>query len=128
MISFFEKEVKLSWFVTIVIAATIFWVSSLTLGGGTSGTSFLSVFYHFFAFFFLSAFLLVASVKGNEEYGIFFLVIIVSVLYGISDELHQFFVPGRASSGGDVLVNTAGILSASLIYFVRLRMKKSFNR
>lgn len=45
---------------------------------------------------------------------------VVSVLYGVSDELHQSFVPGRDPSLGDVLADTAGALLGSVGAFFSL--------
>lgn len=39
---------------------------------------------------------------------------IVALLYGISDEFHQYFVPGRHATVTDVLINAAGIILALL--------------
>jgi VanZ family protein len=36
------------------------------------------------------------------------LVVLFCLVYGISDEFHQSFIPGRAPSGGDLLADTAG--------------------
>lgn len=36
------------------------------------------------------------------------LVVLVCFLYGISDEVHQAFVPGREASFGDLLADVAG--------------------
>ncbi len=35
-------------------------------------------------------------------------VVLVSLLYGVSDEIHQWFVPGRYATVGDVLADTLG--------------------
>lgn len=47
----------------------------------------------------------------------------LTVLYGVSDELHQTFVPGRAATEADIVVDAAGAalglslaLMASLLY------------
>jgi VanZ family protein len=40
---------------------------------------------------------------------------VVAVLYAISDEFHQSFVPGRHSDVRDVLVDAAGALAALLL-------------
>jgi VanZ family protein len=39
----------------------------------------------------------------------------LAVLYAISDEWHQFYVPGRYSDVRDVLVDAAGALTALLL-------------
>jgi len=38
------------------------------------------------------------------------LALVITVLYAISDEYHQTWVPGRNGTGVDVLVDTAGAL------------------
>jgi VanZ family protein len=35
----------------------------------------------------------------------------IGVLYAITDELHQTFVPGRQGSSRDVLIDTAGVVA-----------------
>ena len=44
--------------------------------------------------------------------------IILVILYGVSDEIHQLFVPGRFFSLSDILTNTAGILSSMVAYIM----------
>ncbi|MDD2375183.1 MAG: VanZ family protein [Eubacteriales bacterium] len=46
------------------------------------------------------------------------LSVIVSLLYAISDELHQVFVPGRAGELKDFLVDASGVVIAVIIYQV----------
>jgi len=36
--------------------------------------------------------------------------LILGFLYAVSDEIHQYFVPGRAMQARDVLIDTAGVL------------------
>jgi len=115
MISWFEKNSKITWTITIIIAIAIFYISTLTFPPSPSVFSVKSIIYHFFAFFFFAFFLSMALVKG-KKYNIIFIVILVAVLYGISDEIHQLFVPGRYCCLEDVLTNSAGILLASLFY------------
>ncbi len=40
------------------------------------------------------------------------LAIILGILYGITDEFHQSFVPGRSSSEWDVLADSIGVIIA----------------
>ena len=44
------------------------------------------------------------------------LVVLFCLLYGISDEFHQSFVPGREPSGGDILADTAGAAVAVAVW------------
>lgn len=45
-----------------------------------------------------------------------FLVILSCLIYAISDELHQQFVPGRVSSIADLAFDSLGIVLGSVIY------------
>ena len=47
---------------------------------------------------------------------------IIAILYAISDEIHQIFVPTRFFAISDILTDSAGILFATLIY-LGLRFK-----
>ena len=51
------------------------------------------------------------------------LVICITVLYGLSDEIHQYFVPNRSSSVYDLLADTLG---AFLAVGLRLLLIKKF--
>ena len=44
-------------------------------------------------------------------------------LYACSDEIHQYFVPGRAMAFRDVLIDTLGGLAGYLIYKFYLKCK-----
>lgn len=52
--------------------------------------------------------------------------IIISYLYGVSDEIHQYFIPGRTSKFTDTLIDLTGILIGFLIlkYFISPVFKK----
>ena len=125
MIKVFEENNKLSWFTTIAVASIIFWVSSLTFGTGTFAIGINAILYHIVAFFFFTLFLLFSSTKGKKQYKIFLLVIIISIFYGITDEVHQFFVPGRNCGFFDLLLDSIGIFMASLFYLCRLLFLKN---
>jgi len=119
MITWFNNHPKTSWLITIIIAIIIFYLSSNTLPiGSTQTTNIFSILYHFFAFFFFATFLLISLVQGKINKPLLIIGIILAILYGISDEFHQSFVPGRQSSIKDVLTNTAGILLSGTIYSI----------
>lgn len=50
--------------------------------------------------------------------------IIVCLLYGLSDEFHQSFVPGRFVSGADVLADVIGAVLASALWFFQIKRRR----
>jgi VanZ family protein len=47
--------------------------------------------------------------------------VIFCLLYGLSDELHQWFIPGRWVSLGDVLADTLGGWAGARLYALRAK-------
>ena len=93
-------------------------MSSLSFKTGVPGPGTIvikSIIYHFLIFFLLSGFLLISLIKGKKT-NLFLFGIIIVIIYAISDEIHQLFIPGRVFSIADILTDSAGILFAGLIY------------
>jgi uncharacterized protein YfiM (DUF2279 family) len=75
---------------------------------------------HLAAYAFLAATLLIAFGDGQRHIrpkSVLWLTVLLCVLYGISDEFHQSFVPGRSSSFFDVLADCAGATLTSALWF-----------
>jgi len=49
---------------------------------------------------------------------IWLLVVLATLLYGISDEFHQFFVPGRSFETFDVMADTIGGAIGGTVYLI----------
>lgn len=60
-------------------------------------------------------------ISNTQKYVL--LVICITVLYGLSDEIHQYFVPNRSSSVYDLLADTLG---AFLAVGLRLLLIKKY--
>jgi VanZ family protein len=124
MIKLLEKNWGVTLIITVIIAIGIFYVSSLSFPPAQPGTTETKPnLYHFTVFFVFGFFLLISLVQGKNSKFIP-LAIVVAFAYGLSDEVHQLFVPGRGCSIFDVSMNTIGILSASLIYTFMLLYRK----
>lgn len=56
----------------------------------------------------------------KEKFKLKYLIIsiILTFIYACTDEIHQIFVQGRTSSFIDVLIDTAGAITTSLIIYV----------
>jgi len=122
MIRWLERHDKISWTICLVIAITIFYVSSLAFEpGGKGALSYRPIAYHILIFFLLEFFLLISILKGkNGNLKLALIGIVVAVLYGILDEIHQYFVPGRAVSVDDLALDSLGIMLAFIIYMINL--------
>lgn len=70
---------------------------------------------HFCEYFILGFILFKAFFNRARLWKTFWLSVTASVLYAVSDEIHQYFIPGRAMRVGDVLIDSGGVLLAALI-------------
>ncbi|MBU0502825.1 MAG: VanZ family protein [Candidatus Omnitrophota bacterium] len=77
--------------------------------------------------YFILTLLLYRAFKGTfipSRLNLFFWPGALSILYAVSDEIHQYFVPTRGPSLEDVLIDCAGII----IFYVSLKYLKKFIR
>lgn len=111
---------KISWIVTILIAIIIFVVSNTPFEGGVGGFSIKPILYHMGIFFFFAIFILVSFPRKS----LIPLGIVITILYSVLDELHQFFIPGRFYSILDIGWDLIGVSFAIIIYFIMLKLKK----
>ena len=61
----------------------------------------------------------------NKKYSLAFLI---CVIYAISDEIHQLFVPGRAGQIRDVLIDSAGSLLGIILVMAFEKLLIKFNK
>lgn len=61
----------------------------------------------------------------NKKYPLAFLI---CVIYAISDEIHQLFVPGRAGQIRDVLIDSAGSLLGIILVMAFVKILIKFNK
>ena len=128
MLGWLERNNIFAWVLVVIIAVGIFYFSSLHGGqGGGGGNPFIPTIYHVSAFFLLALFLFIASLRGEKNAGIIVFAFLVAIFYGISDEIHQIFVPGRSSSLGDVFLDSVGVFYAFMIYAISLQYREIKN-
>jgi VanZ family protein len=74
---------------------------------------------HFFAYLILGVLVInalrVSRVRGYRSIA---LALGICILYAISDEIHQFFIPGRSGEVRDVVIDTAGASVGIMVYMV----------
>ena len=114
MISF-NKLIKY-WLPVLIYLIVIFLFSdhpTVTVTTIDWGDFFFKKTVHFFEY----AFLFILFYRAFRTLSIPFLKIVIlsfvfTILYAISDELHQVFIPGRTGTLRDVLIDSAGVTSA----------------
>ncbi len=101
-----------AWFAVILWAGVIFFLSSI------SDPEFYLIqkkyppdwFIHGVEYSLLGILLaraLMPSVRGRGR--LFAVTVTAGFLYGLTDEWHQYFVPGRTPSAGDLLIDIAAV-------------------
>ena len=103
----------------ILIASTIFILSSFQQPKFIEiGIEFKDKILHFIAYSALGSSIIIALLRNRAEWSrkkLITMVLIIGALYGASDELHQYFVPGRSCDFADWIADCIGI-SFSLLF------------
>ncbi len=109
---FFEKRPWLTWSLTVIYMAIIFYFSSLSyFPPGPLTVAVSDLVKHAVLYFGLAILLFLSfnTIKNkNVKKKAWVLALLATILYGISDELHQLFVPNRVCSFSDVMANSIG--------------------
>ncbi len=80
---------------------------------------------HFFAYLLLGVLLLQGlKIIGIEGKKAVLLGIILSIIFAVSDEVHQLYVPGRGGQIKDVIIDSAGAIVGIIMYKGLYRLKK----
>ena len=112
----------LVWLPTIAYCGLIFYLSSQEIPIKVSLFPMQDKAIHLIEYGVLSVlffYSLRKSIPGFNFKTVAILAILLSGLYGISDEVHQYFVPGRESSIGDVTANFIGAIVFQSIHILK---------
>jgi VanZ family protein len=114
-VSWIQERPAAAWSLMLAYAAVIYLMSSVQYHGQPFGlSSGFAVAEHVFEYALFG--FLVALAFGSRSVHGFWPALLVSCLYGVSDELHQFFVPGRDASVFDVFADSLGCLIGVIAY------------
>lgn len=119
------KKNKIIYWVPVVLwASVIFWFSSLPTNPvstvywqefAVKKTAHM-VEYSIFTIFLYRAFKNTFSISGSKLYWI---TPLISAVYGITDEIHQMFTPGREPTVRDAIFDTIGTVLA-MIFILKI--------
>jgi len=109
------------WLITVGYMGTIFYLSSMTFSLPTLPSNSDKVIH--LAIYIPLGFLLYLSFErsGLKKY-LFAFSVVMAGIYGITDEIHQSFVPGRDASAGDAVADFIGAFVGC--YAARQTLKK----
>lgn len=119
----------ISWTATILYAGMIFYMSSQTWSG-VPLFPFADKIIHFFVYAILAGLLRhsfsTTSSKGSRY--LFIYAAAIATFYGVTDELHQYFVPGRNCDFWDLLTDAIGSLAGAYIVAWILDLRRPRDR
>lgn len=117
-----NKEAALiikAWFAVAACMVFIFFISSRSQRDIPPFFPFQDVVYHTLVYLILALYFSRALKNTNPNIpalNLIIFTIIFGVVYGISDEFHQSFIPGRSVSGFDVFIDGIGSTAGGIIY------------
>jgi len=109
----------------------IFIMSSLSFPAGSDPFPHFDKFAHFLVYgaFALLIFRGFARTTGSNNFLLIaILTVTVTVAYGVSDEIHQSFVPARDSDVNDVAADCVGAMAAMTALYLFRRVSLSLNK
>lgn len=116
-----------AWLPTLAWMGVIFYLSGRTGSELQTFFPFIKDFNpgHLIAYFILGGLIYSSLARSTASRHLVFWSIFLSIIYGLSDEYHQSFVPGRSPELRDLLNDTAGAVLSVLLYkFYKERFKK----
>lgn len=105
---------------SVLWMAVIFFLSSLTKNDLQNLPRISDILGHGTLYLILGGLLYFAFDRRRGRWAVF-----ISALYGLTDEFHQHFVPGRTPEVKDLLVDTLAALTAVILIKLMSNRKKS---
>ena len=102
------------WIITVCYMGSIYFISSKNNIDIPALTIGFDKVLHACAYMVLAFLSYISINKSGINKYIFITAFIFTCIYGITDELHQSFVPGRDSSAGDLIADFSGALLGCL--------------
>lgn len=110
------------WLPVIMCMGFIFYTSSIPGSDIPPVFPFQDIIYHFLIYLLLGLSFTQALKRTYMEITLSKLIIsaiLFGVIYGLTDELHQAFVPGRSVSGWDVFIDGIGSFAGGWVRFLK---------
>ncbi|MDD4050361.1 MAG: VanZ family protein [candidate division Zixibacteria bacterium] len=113
----------------IIYALIVFYVSSLSRLPDTGlQIPYLDKLAHaaeYFLFGFMAIRVTANLPRPLKTGWVYTLAILLSLVFGLSDEYHQWFVPGRTADPFDLMADALGIFLAAFVYYLLHRRRRT---
>jgi VanZ family protein len=119
------KQNIIRWIPAVLYAVMIFYFSSVSFPPSPEllvGLSISSSVQHYIEYFIFGLLLLYALWKEDKRIA---WAIAIGAFYAATDEIHQFFVPGRTMDIMDFAVDILGIITGIIIINIIIKLKKN---
>jgi len=115
-----RRNINIYWLLSFFYMGLIFYLSSYPVAIKVPSFFCSDKLVHIVEYGILASLIYVALKKGNvTKHHVVALAFAISFLYGVSDEIHQYFVPGRQGDIFDVMANGIGALCFPLAFQYR---------
>lgn len=118
-----SRRAIIYWFFTAIYMGIIFYLSSLERIDLPELPKFSDKLLHMVAYLLLAFLINLSLFKSNIKKYILMLAFLLATLYGITDEFHQVFIPGRDATIGDVIADSLGSFLGSYLASVVRRKR-----
>jgi len=103
-----QSRFNIYWIISLFYMGMIFLFSSFPTPIKIPSFSFADKLAHLLAYGLLASLIYFTLEKSRVNFHPIFIPFLVAFLYGVSDEIHQYFVPGRNADVFDALANALG--------------------
>jgi hypothetical protein len=103
-----KRSATIFWFLTLGLMGLIFFLSSIEIPEMAKIPKYSDKFIHAFVYALLSLLLCISFFKSGIAANAFLFSVVIAAIYGVTDEYHQLFVPGRYGSIGDLIADFVG--------------------
>lgn len=122
---------RLSLLLTILWAGLIFYQSHQSDPGFQPSFAHQDKIMHFTAYAILGILAMGSArmqASGGYRQAVAWRVCLLAGLYGVSDELHQHFIPGRTADILDIVADLAGVMAGAWLVFYLARQVSGASR
>ncbi len=121
LIHWLEEHSRVTWGITLTYMLIIFLISSIPYPPQPLPLKVYTPFIEHILEYAVLGFLLSVAIKTENKKMLkwtIFWAILIATIYGITDEIHQSFVPGRTASFYDILSDCVGAIMGSFFKFL----------